>query len=138
MTRWFRQHRTLIVLVAILAITAGGWACATTPLGKAIQTADAQKQLVEASAVEFAKLHLNGQISDELYAQGKAAYGKWAKGQTALAESLAAWKQIGDVASEKRLSEALKAIGPLARAYFEFLNMAAPGLLDRVKVKLSG
>lgn len=132
-----RSTRAALALVLVFTLV-GVLACATTPLGKAIQTADAQKQLVEASAVEFAKLHFKGQVSDEDYAKGKAAYGKWAKGQTALAESLAAWKQLGSAASDRRLAEALKLSGMLAKAYFDFLNTAAPGLLDVMKAKLGG
>ncbi len=134
----FRRFRITIRILALVIALVAVLGCATTPLGKAIQTADAQKQLVEASAVEFAKLHFKGQIPDDTYAQGKAAYGKWAKGQTALAESLAAWKQLGDASSDRRLSEALKLSGTLARAYFDFLNQVAPGLLDKVKAKLTG
>lgn len=113
-----RQKAFLSVLLLLGFLTA----CATTPLGKAVQAAHVQKQLVEASAVEFAKLYLQGKVPEAEYLKGKDAYEKWAKGEAALAKSLADWKRLGDVESGKRLGLALQLSGELFRAWVDVVG----------------
>jgi len=127
-----RMRNVSAVLVLVLLV--GAWACASTPLGKAVQAADAQKQLVEASADEFARLYLNKAISVETYRQGKDAYQTWAKGETALAKSLAEWKRLQDKDSGARLSQALADVGALASAYLDFVGrfVDVPALAKRL------
>mgnify|MGYP001562705070 CR=1 FL=1 len=117
MFRRVRESRIVPVAVVLLLVFAA--ACATTPIGKAVQSAHVQKQIVEASAVEFAKLHLQGNVPEDSYLKGKEAYGKWAKGEVAVAKTLADWKRLGDTESGKRLSEALRLSGDLFRAYVD-------------------
>jgi len=112
--RNMREKRAVVVLAIVAFVLA---ACATTPLGKAVQGAHIQKQLVEASAVEFIKLHMKGAVSDADYAKGKEAYAKWAAGEDALAKSLADWKRLGDTPSSDRLGAALRLSGELFRVY---------------------
>lgn len=111
--------KTLLAAVGIAAVTV---ACATTPLGKAVQAADAQKRVVEASAVEVVKLHLTGQLSDADYTRAKDAYAKWAAGETTLAQSLAAWKSVQAASTSDRLSAALQSVFALSKTYFEFVG----------------
>ena len=106
----------------ILALIAGTWACAHSPIGKAVQVASAQKQVVEASAVEIAKLHFQGKVPDAVYGQAKDAYGKWAVSETALAKTLADWKRIGDAQSSQRLSIAIQQAATLAKTYLDAIG----------------
>lgn len=126
--------RTAAIMILMAAIVVS--ACATTPLGKAVQGAHVQKQLVEASAVEFAKLHLQGKVPDAEYAKGKAAYEKWASGEVALAKSLADWKRLGDAESGKRLGLALQLSGELFRAWTDAVGQFVD--LGAMKAKAGG
>ena len=121
----------LLLLVAFVVI-----ACATTPIGKAVSAAHIQKQIVEASAVEFAKLHLQGNVPEDSYLKGKEAYGKWAKGEVAVAKTLADWKRLGDTESGKRLSEALRLSGDLFRAYVDAVGQFVD--LKALRAKIGG
>lgn len=123
-----------IVLLLLTAVAVA--ACATTPIGKAVQSAHVQKQIVEASAVEFAKLHLQGNVPEDAYAKGKDAYGKWAKGEVAVAKTLADWKRLGDTESGKRLSEALRLSGDLFRAYVDAVGQFVD--LKALRAKIGG
>jgi hypothetical protein len=122
-----RRAQVFVGLLLLVALAA----CATTPIGKAVQSAHVQKQIVEASAVEFAKLHFQGKIPADKYAKGRDAYEKWAAGEVALAKSLADWKRIGDTESSQRLSKALQLSGELFRLWSE----AVGGFVDLVKMK---
>ena len=110
--------------------------CATTPLGRAVQTAHVQKQLVEISAVEFAKLHVQGTVPDDAYVKGKTAYEKWAKGEVALAKSLSDWKRLEDLPSSQRLSDALRLSGELFRAYVDAIGQWVD--LEKIRQKIGG
>lgn len=124
------------MLLAIALVLAFAVACATSPLGKAVQVAHVQKQLVEASAVEFVKLHLQGTVPDDKYVAGKDAYTKWAKGELAVAKSLADWKRLGDADSAKRLSEALRLSGELFRAWVDAVGQFVD--LQALRAKIGG
>ena len=130
------RTRRSLYMVLIVALCAGAWACATSPISKAVQAASIQKQLVESSAVEFAKLHIQGKVPDAAYAQGKAAYEKWAKAEAAVAKSLADWKRLEDTDSSKRLSEALRLSGGLFRAYVDAVGQWVD--LNALRQKLGG
>lgn len=123
-----------LVVVAALLMSA----CASTGIGKSIQAADTQKQLIEAAAVEFVKLQLGGdpRITPAVYAQGKDAYGKWASAERSLAASLATWKTVKSAPNEQQLSVALIEVTKAANLYLDlvakFINL--PGL----KAKIGG
>lgn len=129
-----RSRLQPVVVLVLLAALVG--ACATTPLGKAIQSAHVQKQIVEASAVEFAKLYLQGQVPEDSYAKGKEVYQKWAKSEIALAKSLADWKRLGDAESGNRLSLALKLSGDLFRAWADAVGQFVD--LNALRAKIGG
>jgi hypothetical protein len=95
------------ILVGFLAI--GLTACASSGVGKAVQAADAQKQLVERAAVEFVKLKLRGdpRITPAVYEQGRAAYEKYQGAQAGLAEALSSWKVVSNPENENKLQAAL-------------------------------
>ena len=120
-----------LVLLALIAA-----ACATTPLGKATEAANIQKQVVELSAVELVRLHDQGKVSDVVFAKGKDAYGKWAVGEVALAKSLADWKRLGDADSSQRLSVALQQSGALLRVYTDLVGQFVD--LSKIKASLGG
>lgn len=115
-----RTRQTQIVgVLVVLALMVG---CATTPLGKATQAADAQKQLIQASATTVAQLYLDDKIDVGTYRKARDAYQKWSAGETALAKSLSDWKRIQDADSSQRLSLALQVVGQLAAAYFDVVK----------------
>jgi len=134
MLRMRKDRLQIAVVLLLLAAFVG--ACATSPIGKAVQTAHVQKQLVEASAVEFAKLYLQGKMPDDTYLKGKAAYIKWESGEVALAKSLADWKRLGDAESGDRLSLAFKLSGSLFRSYVDAVGQWVD--LNALKAKIGG
>lgn len=103
-----RQARmfTSILLVCVVALA---WGCASSGVGKAVQAADAQKQLVERAAVEFVKLKLKGdpRITPAVYEQGRTAYEKYQGAQSGLAEALSSWKVVSSPENENKLQAAL-------------------------------
>lgn len=136
MVKRMREYRMGLAVALVLAFAVACGACATSPLGKAVQVAHTQKQLVEASAVEFAKLHMQGQVPDESYLKGKDAYVKWAKAEVAVAKTLADWKRIGDTESGKQLSAALRLSGDLFRAWVDAVGQFVD--LNALKAKIGG
>lgn len=112
----------LQIAVVLLLLTAFVGACATSPIGKANQAADIQKQLVESAYVEFGVLHAKGAITNETYLKGQEAWKKWYKGQEALAYSLAAWKRVENVENGRRVSEALSQVAKLGAVYLDFVK----------------
>jgi len=96
------------ILIGFLAIGLTT-ACASSGVGKAVQAADAQKQLVERAAVEFVKLKLRGdpRITPAVYEQGRAAYEKYQGAQAGLAEALSSWKVVSNPENENKLQAAL-------------------------------
>jgi hypothetical protein len=114
-----RALRSLEVLtiIAVLLVAA---ACASTTLGKAIQTAQAQKIAVESAADEVMRLHFRDKkINDADYLKAKAAYEKWAVAEKALAESFVMWKTTKDAAADQRLQTALGAEAPLRNSLID-------------------
>ena len=107
---------TLAVTILMLA------ACATTPIGKAIQSADLQQKIVKEAAVQVAMIHLQGGIAEPLYADIKKAYADWAAAQVALAQSIAAWKAVGTPGNDSKVTAALNRIGPLAESYLKLVG----------------
>lgn len=119
----------VIQLGSVLLLVALVVGCATTPLGKATQAADVQKQLIQASANEVARLYLDDKIDVATYRKAREVYQKWAVGETALAKSFAEWKRLQNADSSQRLGIALQDLGKLAAAYFDvvgtFVNLPA-------------
>lgn len=109
--------RKLGFIVLMLVLTA----CAAA-LPKAVQIAHIEAQVVEAASDGFAKLYLDDKISKDLYLRGRAAYQRWADGQTALAKSLAEWERVGSVDSKARLTAAIAAATRLADEYLRFIG----------------
>ena len=122
------------VVLTLLAFVAG---CASTGVGKAVQAADAQKQLVERAAVEFVKLKLRGdpRITPAVYEQGKAAYEKYQGAQAGLAEALSSWKVVSSQENENKLQAALTLVTKNIDAYLALVGRFVN--LDDLKKKLS-
>lgn len=121
----------------VIGLTALGFtACATTGIGKAIQAADTQKQLVERAAVEFVKLKLKGdaRITPAVYDQGRAAYEKYQGAQAAVAEALASWKVVKSAENESKLQAALTEVTKHIDVYLAFIGRFIN--LDELKKKL--
>jgi len=112
-----------------------GSACAGAQ-PKAVQVAHVQAQIVEEASDQFAKLYLDDAISRDVYLRGRAAYGKWAEGQTVLAKSLAEWKRVGDTDSKARLSVAVSSVLKLSGEYLSFIGQFVN--LGAVKAKVDG
>lgn len=112
-----RQIIPLALIFLALAVLMA--ACATTPIGKAIQSADLQQKIVHEAAVQVAMIHLQGGIAEPVYKDIKKAYADWAAAQAALAQSIAAWKAVGTPENDSRVTAALKRLGPLAEAYLK-------------------
>lgn len=124
------------LLVGILAIGLTT-ACASTGIGKAIQAADAQKQLVERAAVEFVKLKLRGdtRITPAVYEQGKAAYEKYQGAQGTLAEALASWQVVKSSENENKLQLALNEVTKNIDVYLALVGRFVN--LEELKKKLT-
>jgi hypothetical protein len=127
--RQYLHPRTLITLAVLLVFVA----CATSGVGKAVQSSDLQKQLVEAAAVEFVKLKLGGdpRITPAVYDSGRQAYEKWASAQTTMAASLATWKTISNAPNEQKLQTALADVRKNADVYLAFVGK----FVDLAKLK---
>jgi len=132
MVRGIREHRMVLAVALLLVFVV---ACATSPIGKASQVADIEKQLVEAAYVEFGVLHAKGAIPDITYMKGQDAWKKWYKGQTALAHSLAAWKRVENVENGRQVSEALSQVAKLAAVYLDFVKNVGVDV-DAIRKKL--
>lgn len=119
-----RQHALFTIRAAFALLLAVLYlaGCATTPIGKAIQAADLQQKIVREAAVQVAMIHLQGGIAEPMYADIKKAYADWAAAQVALAQSIAAWKAVGTVENDQRVTAALQRVGPLAEAYFKLVG----------------
>lgn len=117
-----------ILMLCTVLVFAG---CASTTLGKAIQSAEAQKKLVEAAAIEFAKLHMKGdpRITEAVYARGKAAYQKYYTAQVAEANALASWKTVSSPENESKLTAALTEVTNNINVYLalvgQFIDLSA-------------
>jgi predicted small secreted protein len=120
--RYIHRHTRSLAALVVLALLVA--ACASTGIGKAIQTADLQKYLVEASAVEFAKLHFTNdpRITPEVYQKGKDAYTKWAAAQNAEARALATWKTVSNAPNEQQLKLALELVKASADQYLALIG----------------
>lgn len=120
------RHKMIGVLGLLLLLVA----CASAQT-KAVRVAHVEGQVVEAASDVFAKLYLDDAISREVYLRGRAAYGKWADGQTALAKSLTEWKRVGNEDSGERLTAAISAAMRLADDYLRFIGQ----FVDLTKVR---
>lgn len=128
-----RHARSHIALLLTLALVVSACAGAQP---KAVQVAHIQAQIVEEASDQFAKMYLDDAISKDVYLRGRAAYGKWAGGQTVLAKSLAEWKRVGDADSKARLSAAITAVMKLSGDYLSFIGQFVN--LGAVKAKVEG
>lgn len=132
--RRFRSVAPFLGLILVLVLVS---ACAKTALGKAIQSADVQKQLVEGAAVEFIKLHIKGdpRITDAVYAKGKAAYQRYYVTQMALASALASWQTVASPGNEAALTTALTEVTKNINVYLDFVGQFVD--VNALKKKLS-
>lgn len=110
-------QRILGIVISLFILSA----CAAAQ-PKAVQVAHIEGQVVEAASDTFAKLYLSDAVSRDVYLRGRAAYGTWQAGQTALAKSLAEWKRVGSADSKVRLAEAVSAAMRLADDYLRFVG----------------
>lgn len=133
MARYRRSHPALYFLLAAVLLVA---ACATTTVGKAIQSADAQKQLVERAAVEFVKLKLRGdaRITPAVYDQGRAAYEKYQGAQAGVAEALASWKVVSSAENEAKLMTALSEATRTINVYLDLVGRFVD--LNKIKAEV--
>jgi hypothetical protein len=67
-------------------------------------------------------IHLQGGITEPLYADIKKAYADWAAAQVALAQSIAAWKAVGTPGNDTKVTAALARVGPLAESYLKLVG----------------
>lgn len=137
--------KQVIAWLAVGLMAFGFTACASSAIGKSIQAADAQKQLVERAAVEFVKLKLRGdpRITPAVYEQGKAAYEKYQGAQGTLAEALASWQVVKSSENESKLQTALLEVTKNIDVYLSlvgrFVNLEdlkkklGVGLLEEIK-----
>lgn len=123
---------TLLVVAAMLLTTA----CASSGVGKAVQAADLQKQLVERAAVEFVKLKLKGdpRITPAIYDAGRAAYEKYQVTQAAAADALSSWKVVSSPENESKLQTALAEVTRNIDTYLAFVGKFVD--LEALKAKL--
>lgn len=128
-----RRNSRYVAILLMLALVVSACVGAQP---KAVQVAHVQAQIVEEASDQFAKMYLDDAISRDVYLRGRAAYGKWAEGQTVLAKSLAEWKRVGDADSKARLSVALMAVMKLSGNYLSFIGQFVN--LNAVKAKVEG
>lgn len=126
--RSFRFVALALLLVAVVAV-----GCASSGIGKAIQGADAQKQLVERAAVEFIKLKLkkDPRITDAVYASGREAYEKWKVSEEGLAQALSSWKTVKSAENESTLNKVLAEVTAHADTYLALVGK----FVDLTKLK---
>lgn len=127
------MRRPTPALVILLLLTI---ACATSQLGKSIQTADLQKRMVEEAAVEFIKLQLKGdqRITPAIYDEARRAYQLWSASELALAKNLATWKTVKSPQNEESLTNSLATNKSAADGY---LSRVAPFVnLESVRKKV--
>jgi hypothetical protein len=96
-------------------------ACASTTLGRAIQAAEIERQVVVRASVEAVKLHLHGQLTDAQLTTVKTGYQAWETAQRGLADALARWRVIEDGPNEARLQRALEQAGRAVETYLALL-----------------
>lgn len=113
------------------------YGCASTAVGKATQTADVQKQLVERAAVEFIKLKKSGdaRITDAVYASARNAYENWAVAQGGVAQALASWKTVSSDVNEQKLMAALNEVVKHVDAYLAIVGRFVD--LEKIKKTIS-
>ena len=99
---------TLILLVLA--------ACATTPIGKAIQSGEGARLAVESAADEFIRLHERKVVSDADYVLARTAYEKWAQAQKVYAEAIVAWSRAKTAQADARVQAALTNLGTTLNA----------------------
>jgi hypothetical protein len=130
------QRRLPVYLMVALMLLAT--ACASTGIGKAVQAADAQKQLVERAAVEFVKLKLTGdpRITPAVYDAGRAAYEKYQGAQAGLAQALSSWKVVGSAQNESALQAALTEATKTIDVYLNLVSKYVD--LTKLKAQLGG
>jgi hypothetical protein len=126
-------RRSLHVPVAFALLLLVASACASSAVGKAVQAADAQKQLVERAAVEFVKLKLraDARITPAVYDQGRAAYEKYQGAQAGVAEALSTWKVISSAENEAKLMTALTEVTKTIDVYLGLVGR----FVDLAKIK---
>lgn len=98
-----------ILFLAGLLLLGG---CATTAVGKAVQSAEGAKIAVESAADEVIRIHERKQLSDADYLKARASYENWAKAERTLTDALVAWNKNKDAAGDARVQAALAAVGP--------------------------
>lgn len=132
-----RKWMSYLMILAILSVVWVG--CASTGIGKAVQAADAQKQLVERAAVEFVKLKLKNdpRITPAVYERGRAAYEKYQATQATLADSLASWKVVSNAENESKLQTALNEATKNIEAYLAFVGQFVDLTSLKAKLKAS-
>ena len=104
-----RKTLPLTILILITALLMA--ACATTPIGKAIQSGEGAKLAVESAAEEVIRLKERGLITDENYVKAREAYTKWAQAQKVYAEAVVAWSRAKTAQADARVQAALTNLG---------------------------
>jgi len=112
-------------------------ACASTPIGEVVQTAEGQKIAVESAADEIILLKLRKDrcvtqagtdaakqarcaalpsLSPADYARARGAYEKWAAAQAVFIEALATWQRAKTTANDAKVQDAVANLGPALTA----------------------
>ncbi|MGD0263550.1 MAG: hypothetical protein ABSD47_01185 [Candidatus Methylomirabilota bacterium] len=120
-----------IIVVCLLAA-----ACASTTLGKSIQAASIQKQLVQQATVQVIKMCNTAQLTPANCAKVESDYLAWASGEQVLADSLAEWAVVQSDPNESKLTAALNAVKALASEYLSFIGQYVD--LKAIAAKIGG
>lgn len=124
----------VIACITSVALLFGG--CATTSLGKSIQAASIQKQLVEQATVQIIKQCAANALPVTVCDKAKSDYQKWAVGQQAVADSLAQWAVLQNDTNETKLQAALNFVKSLASDYLTFLGQFVD--ISAIAAKIGG
>lgn len=101
------HHRATLRILPLILTAALLAACATTPIGKAIQTGEGAKLAVETAADEVIRLHERKRVSDADYVKAREAYQRWSQAQRVYAEAVVAWSRSKTAQADARVQAAL-------------------------------
>ena len=104
--------RSLAFLLILMVLAA----CATTPIGKAIQSGEGAKLAIESAADEVIRLHARQQLSDADYVTARTAYQRWAQAEKVYAEAVVAWSRAKTAQADARVQAALTNLGTTLNA----------------------
>lgn len=127
--RPLRRSAALALVLLLLA------SCASTAIGRGIEAASIQKQLVQAAMVEVIKLQLTGKITNADYQTAVGAYSKWSMGEAILANAIAEWQTVKSQDNTTKLNDNLSAVAALSTQFLAFVGQFVniPFLQTKIK-----